>query len=250
MKMKKYLLIAGILITATAFGQDDKIDADRPTEAQSAQVVSPGTFQAELGVRKQQEQGSDVSWQYPEALFRYGLFDRVELRLHTAVESQHFYSENKFSDGVNPVELGIKANVFQTKDTSFIAALYGHIGLPRLASKDYRHNTTFYRVRALFQNKLSEKIKLNTNFGRDWDNNKEQQNWMYAISPQFEIGEKWEATVEEQAFFKKNSKPEHFVDGGIGYFVGNNLKLDVNAGKGLGGEAADYFFTAGVSFKL
>lgn len=249
--MMKYVLVAiGIVCTATAFGQENKIEADRPTEAQSAEVVSKRTFQTELGVRKEQENGRDFSWQYPDVLLRYGLIDRVELRLHTTIQTQRYHTKNEFTDGITPVELGLKATVFQTKDTGFTTSLYGHIGLPRIASKEHQHNTTYYRVRALFENKLTEKIKLNANIGRDWDMDNKEQNWMYAVSPQFQSGKKWEATLEEYAFFKKDSKPEHYVDGGIGYYIGNTVKLDLNAGKGLGGEASDYFFTAGVSFKL
>lgn len=203
-----------------------------------------------MGIRKEQENSRDFSWQHPEVLLRYGLFENLELRLHTTVETQRYHTKAQFNDGLTPVELGLKTHVFQTKDTNFTTSLYGHIGLPRLASKDHQHSTSYYRVRALFENKLTEKIKLNSNIGRDWDKDNKEQNWMYALSPQFEIGEKWEASIEEYAFFKKGNNPEHYIDGGLGYFAGQHVKLDVNAGKGLGGAAADYFVSAGVSFKL
>ena len=104
-------------------------------------------------------------------------------------------------------------------------------------------------MRLLFENKLSDKIKLNTNIGRDWDSKEKAQNWMYAVAPQVQIGNKWEASLEAYGFFRNGNSPEHFIDGGLAYFVGNNVKLDLDAGKGLN-EAEAYFLTAGVSFKL
>jgi hypothetical protein len=249
--MKKYVLVASILFAAvTAFGQENKIETDRPTEAQTANVISKGTFQAELGVLKQQEEGEDFSVQHPDAVFRYGLLKGFELRLRTTLETQRYHSKNEYNYGLAPVEAGLKATLFQTKDTSFTAALFGHIGLPHLASKDHQHNKTFYRARLLFENKLTEKIKLNYNVGRGWNDDQKQQNWMYAVSPQFQLSEKWEAFVEEYGFMKHGTKPEHYVDGGFAYAISNNIKIDVDAGKGLGGEAADYFITTGVSFRL
>lgn len=250
--MKKHLLAASLLllVTITVRAQDDKIEADRPGEAQSPKVVGKDTLQAELGIEKEQQSGSDFSWEHPEAEFRYGVLKNVELRLHTTWETQRFRAQNEFNQGLKPVEAGVKATLFQTKDTGFTVGLYSLIGLPQLASKDHRHKTVFYNARLLFENKLTERISLGYNVGRGWNDEQKQQNWMYALAPQFQLSDKWEVFVEEFGFLKKNSKPEHYIDGGFAYTISNHVKIDIYAGKGLGGEAADYFLTAGVSFKL
>lgn len=232
-----------------AFSQD-KIETDRPTESQNASLVSKGVFQAEIGLRKDQEKGHDYSIQHPNAVIRFGLFDGLELRLEAAVETQRFYSKNSFNYGMKPVEVGIKGRVFQTKDTSFIASLYGLAGLPRIASGDHQHQGTYYRIRLLLQNELSEKVKLIYNVGQDWDNEERQQNWIYAVAPQFQISDKWDLFLESFGYFQKSSKPEHYIDGGLAYYITNNMELDIDVGKGLGSKSADYFMTAGISFKL
>lgn len=228
----------------------DKIETDRPTESQNTKVVSKGTFQSELGFRVEGKNDQDHSYQHPEAVFRYGLFNGFELRLRTAIETQHFRSENISNHGLKPVEVGLKAKLLQTTDTTFSTSLYGNIGFPRLASKDHQHDKTFYRIRLLFENKLSDKIKLNYNLGRDWDSEEKQQNWIYTISPQFELSDKWQAFLEGYGYFQKNSRPEHYIDGGFAYLISNNVQLDINAGKGISSKADDYFITTGISFKL
>ena len=50
----------------------DKIETDRPTETQNAGVVSKGTFQAEVGFRKEQQNAEEYRYIYPNAVFRYG----------------------------------------------------------------------------------------------------------------------------------------------------------------------------------
>lgn len=228
----------------------DKIESDRPTETQNSNLVGKGTFQAELGLRKDQENSKDYSVQHPNIVLRYGLVDQVEFRLETSVETQRYHTKNSFEKGFQPVELGVKANVYQTKDSSFSTSLYGLIGLSQLASKDHKHDDTYYRVRLLIANELTDQIKLMYNVGRDWDSDQNKQNWIYTISPQFQLSEKWDLFIEEFGYMHKGSKPEHYLDGGLAYYLNNNLALDIDIGKGISGQSADYFMTAGVSFKF
>ena len=237
------------MLPVLAFTQD-KIEADRPNESQNASLVEKGSFQAEIGLRKDQQNDKDYNVQQPSAVFRYGVYDKFEVRLETFMETQRYHSKNSFSKGIRPVEVGIKANMFQAKDTSFTTTLYGIVGLPRLASYDHRHNDTFYRLRLLFENDLSKKVKLTYNLGRDWDSDERQQNWIYTFSPQFQLTEKWDVFLEGFGYLHKNSKPEHYIDGGLAYYIENNLSIDINLGKGLSSKSADYFMTTGISFKL
>jgi hypothetical protein len=243
--MLVFLGVLPILVVA-----QDKIEPDRPTESQNASLISKGGFQTEIGVRKDQENSQDYNIQHPNAVLRYGLFKQLEVRLETTVESQRYPTKNMFAYGLEPIEVGLKGNIFRAKDTSFTASIYGLIGFPRIASDDHQHNNTFYRVRLLFQNELSDKIKLIYNVGRDWDSEEKQQNWIYTISPQFQLSDKWEIFLEDFSYVQKGSKPEHYIDGGFAYFVSNNFSLDVDVGKGLSKKSAEYFMTAGVSFKL
>jgi hypothetical protein len=249
MSLKKIFFVLAILLPLSLLSQDN-IETDRPTESQSAELVDKKTFQLETGFRKQQENKEDYVLHHPEAVLRYGLLKRLELRLAVNATSERLYSEDEFNYGLEPIEIGLKARVFQTKDTSFITTLYTQFGVAKWAAKDHQLDESFYRLRLLFQNKLTEKIKLSYNVGRDWDSNNKEQMWIYTIAPQFELSEKWHAFVEEFGSFAKGHTPEHYVDGGFSFFVTNNIELDVNAGKGISSNAADYFFTGGISFRI
>lgn len=78
----------------------DKIETDRPTESLTAKTVGRHVFQVETGVRKDQQNTTDYSTKHPLVDWRYGLFDRLELRLSTAAETRRFCSENKTAYGL------------------------------------------------------------------------------------------------------------------------------------------------------
>lgn len=168
------ILTAGILpITCIA---QENLKTDRPTEAQTPRVVGKGAFQVEIGLKKEQQNKNVWSVQHPNALFRYGLAKWLELRLETDVETQRLEPSREY--GLKPIEAGFKARVYQTSDTAFVAALFGQIGLPGLASTDYQDNKYFYRFRFLLENKITNKISLNYNIGRDWDDQQNEQKWI------------------------------------------------------------------------
>lgn len=248
--LKKILAFVLPAVLPCVICAQDKIDTDRPTEAQNASLVSRGTFQAEIGVRKEHEEGEQYFYRNPDVLLRYGLFPFLELRLNPIFETQQPGLSIKSKHGLEPLEAGIKAKLYQTKDTSLILSLYGILGIPHAASKDYELNKAFYRARLLLQNTIGEKIKINYNIGRDWSDEDLQQSWMYSISPQFELSDKWTVLLEEYADFNPNSAPEHYADLGVTFGITNNLQLDVNAGKGLNKNADDYFLLAGISFRI
>ena len=63
------------------------------------------------------------------------------------------------------MELGLKAALYQTKDSSFSFSIVGHVGVPKLTSDSHAAEKVFYRTRLLFENELTNKIKVNSNIG-------------------------------------------------------------------------------------
>lgn len=82
------------------------------------------------------------------------------------------------------------------------------------------------------------------------DSDEQERGWMYAISPQFELSDKWQAFLEEYATFREDSLAKHYIDAGVGYCISDNVRLNVDGGKVISSRADDYFITAGISLKL
>ena len=247
--MRNVLFLLLSLGSLNVYSQD-KIEAERPNESITPKTLSRNTFQAEFGVRRTRSDEDDKVWRHPNALLRFGLLDKLELRLESSFENQRLYSENKIRKGLRPVEVGMKVNIIETKNEAFSSSIVGQVGIANLASADHKTETPYHRVRLLFENKLSEKLKLNYNVGSDWDSEDQEQNWVYSFAPELELSEKWEAFVEVFGFVKNDKTPENLFDAGFSFFPIKSIKIDASGGVGLNSESPRYFAAVGFSFRI
>lgn len=247
--MKKLVLLYMTLAPLWLWAQD-RIETDRPEESQSTQTVSKGRFQAEFGLRKNRKDETDYTVQHPNILLRLGLFQKTELRLQTAWETDKLFFDEEFKHGLRSFELGLKRSIFLTKDSGFSTSIVAHVGIPDLASKDYKADHAFHKIRLLFENTLTNKLTLNYNIGTDWNEEEQEQNWVYTFSPQYKISNTWKVFVEDYSFFQAHHKPEHYIDIGVMHHLSNNLQADVIARKGISQEASKYMIEMGLSFRL
>jgi hypothetical protein len=247
--MKKSLFVLACLASLASRAQDE-ITTERPNETLSPETVSKNIFQTEIGFRKTRDNAQDKVWQNPDVLLRYGLLNRLELRLESTVENQKLFSEGKFRNGLRPLELGLKVNFFETKNEAFTSAIVGQVGIPTFATSAHKTDRAYHRVRLLFENKISDKFKLNYNVGSEWDSQEQEQNWVYTFAPELDITDRWETFIEVFGFAKKGKSPEEIVDAGFAYLLSKNTKVDVSGGVGLNSESPHYFVAAGFSFRV
>lgn len=240
------LLTACITLTAEA---QEKIESDRPTETQSAQTIDRKMFQLESGVIYKRLEAGGYGFQHPEVLVRYGLVKNLELRARATSETQKLKSENTNRYGLEPVELGLKWSVI-SKPEQYALALLGHVGLADLSSSDHNPGKNFVRWRALAEHNIGKKWKLEYNAGMDWSSEDQQQNWVAAFSPLYEVSDHWLLYGEVYSFLKKEGLPQHQARVGFEYFINPDIELDLNAGAGLNKAAPRYFWNAGFGFRL
>ncbi|MDQ3279412.1 MAG: transporter [Bacteroidota bacterium] len=251
MKQRTFLLFALFTFSsASLFAQDEKIETDRPGETQTVALTKKGYFQAEFGLRKEQQNSEDYTFFHPRAQLKYGLSSRFELRAELTAATEKQYSNQEFRHGLQPVEVGLKAKLLEQKGALPATTFYTQIGIPNWASKDHQEEHLSPKFRLLFENKLTDKIKLTYNAGAEWKVEGAPPQWLYTLAPEVEISEKWDAFVETFAFLQSGQAPQHSIDGGFAYYATNNVKLDVWAGKGLSKEAPDYFIAGGISFRF
>lgn len=249
MKHLRIFLWIGLAAALPAFGQE-KIETDRPGESQSTSLVPECYLQVESGYRKEQQKGADYSVFHPQTDIRYGLSSHFELRAELTSASEKLFSLNENHYGLQPVQLGFKAEITEAKGARPATTFYTQVGIPNWASKDHRKEHVFPKIRLLLENKLTDKIQLLYNAGAEWDGEETAPQWLYTLAPQFELGEKWEVFLETYAYLQSRAAAQHHLDGGFAFYPNKNLKLDLWGGKGLSAEAFDYFVSLGVSFRL
>jgi hypothetical protein len=156
---------------------------------------------------------------------------------------------SKWTTGFLPVEIGFKALITEEKKivprTSFIA----HLGVPMLASPSFKIDHAAPSFRFTMQKTVSSHIGIGANLGAAWDGFQPTPVWLYTFSPGFNVGKKWYMYVEAFGFILKNESPQHNLDGGIAYYLTNDLKVDVSGGFGISEASPKNYFALGISFR-
>ncbi|HNP53823.1 MAG TPA: hypothetical protein PKK69_04380, partial [Ferruginibacter sp.] len=87
-----YRLVIWLLICPLFSRAQDNgsIDTDRPDQTESAFIVPKQYFQTEWGFYYEKPASGETHWQYPAALWKYGVSDRFELRLITEIDRYQY----------------------------------------------------------------------------------------------------------------------------------------------------------------
>jgi len=234
-----------------AYGQKEKIDTDRPDQTESAGVVPKNYIQAEVGFNRENGDSNSYILVHPTALLKYG-FGRIELRLEVVCHSDYarLVSESKRITGVDPIEIGFKGLLLEETKVLPKTSVIVHLGFPMVSSKVFRTDHVAPSFRLVTQKTFTDHFGIGTNLGMSWDGYSSKPTWLYTFSPGFNIGERWYAYVEAFGFIQKEELPQHSLDGGIAYYLSDDLKVDVSGGLGLTHAAPKNYFALGFSFRF
>jgi hypothetical protein len=249
--MKKPVSLFIFLSFSIITFSQNKIDTDRPDQTESANLVPKKFFQGEFGFNKENYQGSNYIILHPTSLLKYGLHKRIELRLETVYKTEYYQltPNPEILTGFEPVEIGTKISLFEEKGVFPKTSFIGQVGLPFLASKYFRPDNLSPSFRFTMQHTLTETIGIGYNVGAEWDGESSDPVLIYTLAPGFNIGKKWYAYVELFGFLQERDFQEHNVDGGIAYYISDNIKIDLSAGFGLNNSLKNYI-AIGFSFRF
>ena len=250
-KITKIISVLMSLLASVELTAQEKIDTDRPDQTESAATVPKNYFQAEFGFNKENTFYEDYNLVHPTALLKYGLtrFEfRFEVNLHSSYEN--LIPNPKWTHGFDPMEIGFKANVFEEKKVLPKTSFIFHLGIPALSSKTFRSDHLAPSFRLVLQKNLTNFMGLGCNLGAEWDGFSSTPIWLYTFSPGFNIGEKWYAYIEAFGFIQKNELPQHNIDGGIAYYISDNVKIDVSSGFGVSKASPKNYLALGFSFRI
>ena len=249
--------ICFIFSTFITFAQDEKLSADRPGKTNNPGTVIKNWIQVETGFSLQTEKNNyprkDLYFQHPYLLTKYGLGQRIEIRLITELVTikEINVNGNNIRTGFNSVQLGGKFNFLKGKGLKPKISLIAHY--------DFRRFRTLYKgrdtidggnFRLAFEHNFSKNIFLSYNIGMEWKRFGSPPAYIYTFSPRFDITEKWAAFIEVFGYVYKSYAPENSIDFGVAYFINNNFKIDASAGFGLNKNAPDKFYAIGASFRF
>lgn len=233
--------------------QEGRMETDRPDQTESVAITKKGYLQGELGFNREYQDGL-ITFVHPTALWKYGIAKRIELRLITELITDPFIhpvsGEKDYATGLLPVQVGMKTALWQEKGLRPQASLITHLGFNRLASTRFRTAKLLPSFRFTFQNSLAPSIGLGYNLGAEWDGESDQPDWIYTLSPGFNLGKKWYAYVESWGSVRRNASPQHNLAGGLAVYLSDNWKLDFSGSTGIATSVKRSYVALGLSFRL
>jgi hypothetical protein len=233
--MKKIILLnTFILLTLAAMAQQEgRMETDRPDQTECPFIVKYKFIQAEIGFNYEKEAGLK-SLVHPTILWKYGATKKFEFRLITELNSietaLQIPAGNKTETGLLPVQIGGKIAFWEEKGLLPKTSLIFHVASPRIASKKFRYDKWAPNFRFTMQHSLADNIGLGYNLGAEWDGFSNKPVWIYTFAPGFNIGERWYGYIEAYGGVRKGDQPNHGIDGGLAYYVSDNVKLDISGG--------------------
>jgi hypothetical protein len=249
--MKKELIIFCFFITmlSKTFAQElPSIQTDRPDQTECPFIVPKKYFQLENGFTYEKTNSETAQIVAPTILTRFGINDHFELRLITEYSIEDDFSNN--ISGINPILIGFKTRLFEEKGIIPITSFIGHIGIPKLGSKQLQ--TSYYapEFRFTMQHTLSKKQSLSYNLGAEWNGESAEPTFIYTLTSGYSLTEKVGCYIEFYGFVPQIEKTDHRFDAGLTYLLNPNHQFDISGGFGLSKVSPEYYVALGYSFRF
>jgi hypothetical protein len=226
------------------------IQTDRPDQTESPSITPKHQLQMEIGFVYEQENIITRNFTHANVLTKFGLSDRVELRLVTDYgTTQYSYNNSESSSSyLSPTLIGCKVAFFDEKGLRPKTSLILHLGLPFLANKSFKFDQVFTTYRFLMQHTLNDKLSLSYNIGAEWDGVSAQPAGIYTLAMGYGISSKIGSYIELYGSHQGKTTT-HQYDMGFTYLINSDIQLDMSGGFGITKNAPDYFVGCGISFR-
>lgn len=242
----RLLLLLAFALPAAAFGQattpDSPISTARPSFSDSPTIVPVRHLQLESGLTYYSHGGgSPARSDYGEALFRYGLVPRAELRV--GLPNYNLQAGSK-TDGFDNTFVGISYYLGKVYgfDVGVIPGTYVPTG-----NRDLRDPTVTPSYTLNAQHDLGGGSSLGTTIGQTFERHATQSlATLVYVRP---LAGKLTGFVEYAGTFQPGDRPVEFAHVGLQFLTTKIQQFDVHGGVGLG-ASPHAFIGAGYSVRF
>lgn len=254
--MKKIALIAvAVLLSGWLTAQEKTgMVTDRPDQTESASVISVKGLQIESGFSFERYNSHVSNITYNSTLVRYGLFEKMELRLGLGYVGTHISLDGgSFNEsGFAPVTVGAKYKLREEGDGLPKLALLTTLTIPNTGASFFESKYLGADFRINGEYSLNEAMSFGANLGVAWSG-ADYGNYavgVYTVVIGMSLSDKLGAFAELYGFIPKEGKNDHRWDAGLIYAVNEDLQLDFSTGVGLSKVSPDFFVSLGLSIKI
>lgn len=225
--MTKYILVVICLIAHLSVNGQEMV-TDRPDQTESAQIVPQYHLQWEAGTLLELGGGQkDIT--LLTNLFRYGVSDKLELRLVTELIDHKATPRTASVTGISDIQLGLK---YKLLTGNVDIAYMGHLILPS-GTDEITSNSIGTINRLNFDFDLAENFGSGINIGYELYDTGLNGNFIYTWAVGASLTEKIGFYTELFGEWVEFEEWSHNVDYGFTYLIKNNLQLDFSIGTGI-----------------
>ncbi len=246
MKFRFYsvLMLLSMFLAFESVAQDGGLITDRPDFTESPNAVSVGTIQVELGGTSETTDSFTANT-FGEALVRYGIFDKFELR----VGIPSLISGDFEDSGLSDASIGLKWQAGSLGENAEV----GVIGFVTLPTGDdmFTSDGVDPSVIVTAGTSLTDNISLGTQIQGSYNTagDDRQLDWDATVVLGLPVAGRIGAFAEIAASAPEVGDSQALFHFGFVIAMGDNAQIDVHGGTGLTDETPDSFFGAGFSFR-
>jgi hypothetical protein len=221
------------------------IATDRPAVTDSSVVVPQGGLQLESGWQVTEAGGHD-SVDGPEALLRYGLGPKTELRLQLPDD---YHNLPGGASGLGDTAIGVKQQLGPAG--GFDVSLVGSLGLPTGAQAITSHGYD-PSVQLPWSHSLPAGWTIAGQFAAYWPTVDGERNVTREATVLFDrqLTDPWDAFLEYAVDTAQRGGSRQILHAGTAYKLTAHQQIDLHGAVGLTSAAAHSFFGVGYSYLM
>ena len=245
--MKKIVLFALMIFASVGVSaQEVGFTADRPGASTGPSVVSKGVIQWEQGVQYDGD-GAKGSYTFSNTLFRYGLFDGVELRL--SGDAFSYYNGNSWKSAFAGISIGTKIHCCDEQEAVPAISVLADFQIPGTGTEGFVAQYFTPSLYLLFENTLSDKLSLGYNVGAEWDGGSLSPATFLAVGLGYSITEDLGCFVESYNYLAKAGNA-YCADFGFNYMVARKVQIDATANLSLNDPTHCWSVSLGIAWQI
>lgn len=225
-----------ILVFITSISVAQIISTDRPDQTEGTHVLLKNKFQIESGYL------ITDSDNYLNTLLRYGVLNKIELRINSNMITGLVNNEKRTAFG--NLELGLKFNIFNVINSSTKVSFLSHLSLPN--KREFSNKDPISLNRILISHDLTESFQIGYNLGYNIGFNNQINNFIYTMvfSKSIQkLGIFIEVFGEESSGVSKS-----YWDAGVIYSLTDNLQGDLSFSRGINNKSN--YINIGISINI
>jgi len=242
--MRLIWLLFTLFSLAVRGQQAGRIETDRPDQTECPFIVKKGYIQAEMGFNRN-HYADGLEYFFPTTLLKIGLWKNLELRYVSIASSSSGISSFKSE------AIGFKVALFEGKKWIPRTYIISHVHGDNLNRDESERNLAKHSVgdaALTMQNDFGRGFGIGYNLGAEFHTNGSVEG-IYRVAPNMNLGQNGYAYIEVFGRVPFSVNVDHWIDGGLAYYINDDVKLDGSIGKSLSNHS-DWYGALGISFRF